>query len=105
MNIIKARVKYPRSYRGGGYTFTPRVSTDGIRVKVSDGKTTFTRFFPKVGATLASAHDTARNMALNPVKVPVVEFMRVRGGLRGQVWGVDMACRINRDFKHHTPSD
>lgn len=81
------------------HTIVPRLVPDGVLVTVYSGDLKrFTRLFPKVRATPAQAHDIARNMALNPLRVPVKRGISVRGGLQPQIWGGDMAGALNKNF-------
>jgi hypothetical protein len=83
----------PRTYtHSSGHTVTGYVVPDGVSVVVR-GNSPFKRFFPKVGATPRIADDIARNIALNPFKRVTV---RVRAAYQPQIWGGEMAARLNR---------
>lgn len=81
------------------HTIVPRIVPDGVLVTVYSGDLKrFTRLFAGQGSTPAQAHDIARNMALNPLRVPIKRGMAVRGGLQPQIWGVDLGGAINKNF-------
>jgi hypothetical protein len=85
----------PRTYTHvSGHTITPCIVGDTIVITVR-GKRPFKRFIRDGVATLARAHDIARNMALNPLKPPSSR-VDARAAFQPQIWGFEMAARLSK---------